>query len=194
MYSLELGRTVGFPAGTRVAATCLRHGRPTAQRSPFLRRGRATRRSGWRMQRRQPAPRDLVHRARRFARMESAHQRAIAWVSGRTGVPQIYTMDQDGANIQRMTDSGYAVSPSWSPNGALLDLQLESQIRSRRSRRAGYLRLRHRQQALAAVDPRVRKQRLSVLGAGRAAYRFSERHRHRTQIWTMLADGTSSSS
>ena len=44
----------------------------------------------------------------------------MAWVSGRTGVPQIYIMDQDGANIQRMTDGGYAVSPSWSPNGQFL--------------------------------------------------------------------------
>ncbi len=44
----------------------------------------------------------------------------IAWVSGRTGEPQIYIMDQDGANEQRMTDGGYAVSPSWSPNGQFL--------------------------------------------------------------------------
>jgi TolB protein len=44
----------------------------------------------------------------------------IAWVSGRTGLPQIYVMDQDGANIQRMTDGGYAVSPSWAPNGQFL--------------------------------------------------------------------------
>jgi TolB protein len=44
----------------------------------------------------------------------------LAWVSGRTGLPQIYIMDQDGSNIQRITDGGYAVSPSWSPNGQLL--------------------------------------------------------------------------
>lgn len=44
----------------------------------------------------------------------------IAFVSGRTGLPQIYTMDSDGANVQRMTDQGYAVSPSWSPNGQFL--------------------------------------------------------------------------
>jgi TolB protein len=44
----------------------------------------------------------------------------IAFTGGRTGEPQIYIMDQDGSNIQRMTDSGYAVSPSWSPNGGLL--------------------------------------------------------------------------
>jgi TolB protein len=44
----------------------------------------------------------------------------IAWVSGRTGLPQIYIMDQDGGNIQRLSDGGYAISPSWSPNGQLL--------------------------------------------------------------------------
>jgi TolB protein len=44
----------------------------------------------------------------------------IAFVSGRTGEPQIYVMDKDGANVQRMTDSGYAISPSWAPNGGLL--------------------------------------------------------------------------
>jgi len=44
----------------------------------------------------------------------------LAWAGGRTGEPQIYVMDQDGANEQPMTDGGYAVSPSWSPNGQLL--------------------------------------------------------------------------
>jgi len=44
----------------------------------------------------------------------------IAWVSGRTGLPQIYIMESDGTNVQQMTDSGYAVSPSWSPNGQFL--------------------------------------------------------------------------
>jgi len=44
----------------------------------------------------------------------------LAWVSGRTGLPQIYIMDADGANVQRMTDGGYATSPSWSPNGQFL--------------------------------------------------------------------------
>jgi TolB protein len=44
----------------------------------------------------------------------------IAWVSGRTGLPQIYIMDADGSNFQQLTKEGYAVSPSWSPNGLLL--------------------------------------------------------------------------
>ena len=46
----------------------------------------------------------------------------IAFVSGRTGLPQIYTMEADGTNQQRMTDQGYAVSPNWSPNGQFLTL------------------------------------------------------------------------
>lgn len=44
----------------------------------------------------------------------------IAWVSGRTGLPQIYIMGADGTNVQQVTDQGYAVSPSWSPNGQFL--------------------------------------------------------------------------
>jgi len=44
----------------------------------------------------------------------------IAWVSGRSGLPQIYTMGADGTNVQQFTDQGYAVSPSWSPNGQFL--------------------------------------------------------------------------
>lgn len=44
----------------------------------------------------------------------------IAWISGRTGLPQVYIMDSDGTNVQRMTDGGYATSPSWSPNGQFL--------------------------------------------------------------------------
>lgn len=44
----------------------------------------------------------------------------IAFVSGRTGLPQIYSMEADGTNVQRLTDTGYAVSPSWSPNGQFL--------------------------------------------------------------------------
>jgi TolB protein len=44
----------------------------------------------------------------------------IAFVSGRSGLPQIYTMESDGTNLQQVTDGGYAVSPSWSPNGQFL--------------------------------------------------------------------------
>jgi TolB protein len=45
----------------------------------------------------------------------------IAWISARsTGLPQLYIMDTDGSAVTRMTDGGYASSPSWSPNGQFL--------------------------------------------------------------------------
>jgi TolB protein len=44
----------------------------------------------------------------------------IAFISGRTGLPQLYFMNTDGANVQQMTDGGYASSPSWSPNGQFI--------------------------------------------------------------------------
>ena len=34
--------------------------------------------------------------------------------------PRSTSMDADGSNVQRLTDQGYAVSPSWSPNGQFL--------------------------------------------------------------------------
>jgi TolB protein len=46
----------------------------------------------------------------------------MAFVGGDTGLPQIYTMEADGTNLQRMTDQGYAVSPNWSPNGQFLTM------------------------------------------------------------------------
>ena len=44
----------------------------------------------------------------------------LAWISGRTGLPQLYIMDADGSGVQRLTDGGYATSPSWSPNGQFI--------------------------------------------------------------------------
>jgi TolB protein len=44
----------------------------------------------------------------------------IAFVDDSTRLPQIYTMEADGTNQQRMTDQGYAVDPNWSPNGQFL--------------------------------------------------------------------------
>ncbi len=44
----------------------------------------------------------------------------ISWVSGRSGLPEVYTMESDGTNVQQLTEQGYAVSPTWSPNGQFL--------------------------------------------------------------------------
>ncbi len=72
----------------------------------------------------------------------------IAWCSGRTGLPQIYIMNTDGTNVQRMTDGGYATSPSWSPRRAVSGLCLEPQVWPWRARGAGHLHHGYCQQTL----------------------------------------------
>mgnify|MGYP003694139433 CR=1 FL=1 len=89
----------------------------------------------------------------------------IAFVSGRTGLPQIYTMEADGTNVQRLTDQGYAVSPNWAPNGQFLDLFLDAQVWPRSAGLQRSLPDGHRQQAVGAADSRCRPQRFSVLVA-----------------------------
>jgi TolB protein len=121
MYSLELNRMVAFPAGvaggsnlspawsadgSKIAFSSARTGDPEI----FV----------------ADASGGNLHRVTTFRGPDVAPtwnprtNAQIAWVSGRTGLPQIYIMDQDGTGIQRITDGGYAVSPSWSPNGQLL--------------------------------------------------------------------------
>jgi TolB protein len=49
----------------------------------------------------------------------------IAFISAVTGLPQLYIMNADGSGVQRLTDGGYASSPSWSPNGQLIAFSWE---------------------------------------------------------------------
>jgi TolB protein len=121
MYSLELNRLVSFPAGTvggsntspawsadgtKIAFSSSRSGDPEIWISDASGGG--------------------AHKITSFRGPDVAPtwnprtNAQLAWVSGRTGLPQIYTMDQDGAGVTRLTDSGYAVSPSWAPNGQFL--------------------------------------------------------------------------
>jgi TolB protein len=121
MYSLDLDRPVGFPAGTaggsnlspawsadgaRIAFSSSRTGDPEIWVAD-ANGGNLRRLTNFRGPDVSPTwnPRTNAQ---------------LAWVSGRTGLPQIYTMDLDGSNVQRITDGGYAVSPSWAPNGQLL--------------------------------------------------------------------------
>lgn len=114
----------------------------------------------------------------------------IAWVSGRTHLPQIYIMDSDGANVMRMTDGGYATSPSWSPNGQFLafawnrnygpgapggeDIYVMD-IASKR-----WTQLTH--DAGANDFPCWSPDSRHIV--------FQRRQNGHTEIWTMLADGT----
>jgi TolB protein len=121
MFSLDLGRVVSFPAGA-VGST----NQSPAWSSDGAKLAFSSSRSGdpeiWVCD----ANGGGLHKLTAFRGPDVSPtwnprtNAQIAWVSGRTGLPQIYIMDQDGAAIQRVTDGGYAVSPSWSPNGQFL--------------------------------------------------------------------------
>lgn len=121
MYSLELGRMVGFPSGSAGGSNLSPSWSSDGSKIAF-----SSSRSGdseiWACD----AGGGNLHKVTAIAGPNVSPvwnprtNAQIAFVGGRTGEPQIYTMNQDGSNIQRMTDSGYAVSPSWHPNGGLL--------------------------------------------------------------------------
>jgi TolB protein len=121
MYSLELGRAVSFSAGTAGGSN-----QSPAWSSDGSKIAFSSSRSGdpeiWVSD----ASGSNLHKITSFRGPDVSPtwnprtNAQLAWVSGRTGLPQIYIMDQDGASIERMTDGGYAVSPTWSPNGQFL--------------------------------------------------------------------------
>jgi TolB protein len=115
----------------------------------------------------------------------------IAFTSGRTGLPQIYTMEADGTNQQRMTDQGYAVSPNWAPNGQFL---VFAWVRKYGPGDPGALDL----YLMDVANPKQFVQ-LTHDGGHNDSPAWSPDGRHivfqsdrsgSTQIWSMLADGT----
>ncbi|HXB21404.1 MAG TPA: hypothetical protein VNV88_08485 [Candidatus Solibacter sp.] len=114
----------------------------------------------------------------------------IAWVSGRNGLPQIFIMDADGSNVQQVTSEGYAVSPSWSPNGQLLAF---SWIRHYGPGAPGgqdiyIMDIASRQFVQLTHDARV-NDFPSWSPDGRHLV-FQSNRSGSEQIWMMLADGT----
>jgi TolB protein len=191
MFSLELNRLVAFPAGiaggsnltpawsadgSKIAFSSARTGDPEI----FV----------------ADASGGNLHRVTTFRGPDVAPtwnpqtNSQIAWVSGRTGLPQIYTMDSDGGNIQRITDGGYAVSPSWSPTGKLLAF---SWNRKYGPGDPGGVDIH-------VIDIASKKYLQLTHESGSNDYPFwAPDARHivfertiggKSQIWTMLADGT----
>ena len=114
----------------------------------------------------------------------------ISWVGGRTGLPQIYVADTDGGNVQRMTDGGYATSPSWSPNGQFLVFAWDRKYGP--GAPGG--------QDIYIMDIASKRWTQLTHDAGRNDFPswapdgrhvvFEREVNHRSEIWSMLADGT----
>ena len=115
----------------------------------------------------------------------------IAFASDRaTGLPQIYTMEADGTNQQRMTDQGYAVSPSWSPNGQFL---VFAWVRRYGPGEPGsrdiYLMDIASKQFVQLTHDGGRNDTPSWSPDGRHIV-FQSNRSGKEEIWTMLADGS----
>jgi TolB protein len=122
MYSLELGRLVSFPAGTAGGSN-----QSPAWSGDGTKIAFSSSRSGDSQIWVADASGSNLHSITSFRgpnvspTWNPRTNAQLAWVGAHsTGEPQIYTMDQDGTSVQRLTDSGYAISPSWSPNGQFL--------------------------------------------------------------------------
>jgi TolB protein len=174
----------------REAAIFLRHGLQTDRRSRSRRRDRETRRFGWRTRAEATAQGHLAAGPNVAPVWNPRTNAQLAFVAGapasRRSTPWIRT----ARNVQRMTDSGYAVSPSWAPNGGLLAFSW--------NRKYGpgdpggqdiYVFEIASMHWLQVTHESGSNDFPSWAPDGRHIV-FQRSIGHRTQIWTMLADGT----
>ncbi|MGB9456207.1 MAG: hypothetical protein WCB12_09200 [Bryobacteraceae bacterium] len=112
----------------------------------------------------------------------------IVFSSGRSGPEQIYMMDMDGADIERLTDgTGEASNPCWHPSGQLIAYawtrgyaQGKFNIFTMDVASRQYVQLTH-------DEGRNENPSWAPDGAHLA---FMSNRTGRSQIWSMLADGT----
>jgi TolB protein len=111
----------------------------------------------------------------------------VAFVSDRGGIPQLFTMNSDGTNQNKvdLPDMGYVIDPAWSPNGQLLAF---SWRRPNGNYDIYIMELVTRQLVELTRDV-GRNERPSWAPDGRHLIFESTRTGTR-QIWSMLADGT----
>lgn len=112
----------------------------------------------------------------------------VAFVSDRGGIPQLYMMNADGTNVQKIVldaSMGYVIDPAWSPNGELLAFSWR--------RPSGnydiYVMNPSTSEIVELTRDAGRNERPSWAPDGRHLVFESTRTGTR-QIWTMLADGT----
>ncbi len=113
----------------------------------------------------------------------------VAFVSDRAGAghPMLYTMNNDGTNVEKidLQDAGYLSDPSWSPNGQLLAFSWQ--------RPDGnydiYAMDIVSHQLVQLTRDRSRNERPSWAPDGRHIV-FASTRTGSWQIWSMLADGT----
>ncbi len=111
----------------------------------------------------------------------------VAFVSDRGGIPQLYLMNADGSNPEKlaMPDMGYVIDPAWSPNGQLLAFSW----RRPNGNFDIYVMDVATRQIIELTRDAGRNERPSWAPDGRHIVFESTRAGTR-QIWTMLADGT----
>ena len=187
MYSMELGRQVAFPHfrgtsasptwspdGMRLAFWSSMGGSPniyTADASSGTHVTRVTVGGG-------PDAQPVWNR-------KTGKQ--IVYVSGRGGHPQLYLMNSDGTNSEKidLPDMGYVVDPDWSPNGSLLAFSWQ--------RPEGnydiYVMDISTHRLVQLTHDTARNEKPSWAPDGRHLA-FQSNRTGRWQIWTMLADGT----
>jgi TolB protein len=112
----------------------------------------------------------------------------LAFVSGRSGFPQLYTMNSVGLDVSRLTSGeGEAVNPSWNPDGQHIAFAW-----TRGFEPGNY--------NIFVMDVASREFQQLTHGEGRCENPvwapdgihlvYSSKRGRTSEIWTMLADGT----
>jgi TolB protein len=120
--------------------------------------------------------------------MNPKNPNLIAFTSGRSGTPQIYTMNADGGDISRITSGiGEAYNPAWQPDGSHIAFAWTQGYEP------GHLNI-------FIINPVDKSYVQLTREAGKNEHpswapdgvhlAFSSTQTGREQIWTMLADGS----